>query len=146
MTQERRFAHATMIAPAPGFTARTMARIQTFERARARRRAMIGAGLLVIAAVAALLVALLWIGVFVAQVIATPSALVAVMNTSGFLADLAGTVVNALWISAVAFVLADTTQLLVYALFVCGLLLLWLRVVGGPFQWSPHTISSGESK
>ena len=146
MREQVEFKRPTMIAPAPGFTARTMARIQMYERARARRRTLIGAGLLIAAAVAALAVVVLWLGGLAAGLITSPSAFLAVMNTVALAADVLGTLTSALIVSAVAFLQAGTVQLLVYALIVCGLLLVWTRVVGGPFQWLPHTISSGELK
>ncbi|MBI5304625.1 MAG: hypothetical protein HY868_21000 [Chloroflexi bacterium] len=40
----------TMLSPTPGFTARVMTRIEAYERARARRRAVIGVIVLVVAA------------------------------------------------------------------------------------------------
>ncbi len=146
MREQAQFKRPTMAAPAPGFTERTMARIQLYERARARRRAMIGAGLLAITAAAVLLVVVLWLGSFVVSVIASPDVLVALLNTVSVLGDTLGTLTAALWIAGVAFVEAGSVQLLVYALVVCGLLLIWVRIVGGPFQWLPHTISSGDLK
>ncbi len=146
MRDQVQFKRPTMIAPAPGFTARTMARIEMYERTRARRRAMIGAGLLASAAMVALLVVVLWFGVLVAGLIANAEAFVTLMNVSGLMTDWVSTLTGAFWVSIVAFAQAGTVQLLVFALIVCGLLLVWVRVVGGPFQWLPHTISSGDSK
>ena len=127
--------HMTMISPAPGFTARVMAKIVERERAQARRRAAIGAGLLVAAAGA--LVALLGgVLVVVGFVFATNSdvilgsliALVPFVTTCT-------TLIEALWIS-VTVVSANigAVHMLAYALGVFVLTLLWVRVVAGSSQ------------
>ena len=127
--------HMTMISPAPGFTARVMAKIVERERAQARRRAAIGAGLLVAAAAA--LVALLG-GVLVAVgfVFATNSDVIlgSLIALAPFVTTCT-TLIEALWISVTLVAhKVSVVQMLAYALGVFVLTLLWVRVVAGSSQ------------
>ncbi len=136
-----------MMAPAPGFTGRVMARIAERERGAARRRAMLGIGLLV-AAAAVLLALVLGLLLLIAL---TPIDLPD-MLASGWVAlapvlDLFSPIAEALWVSTVAF--ADNVSMapvLVYALAVATITVLWARVVTGSTRLLPQPILTGEQK
>ena len=137
MQKEQRF---TMMSPSAGFASRVMARIEERERARARRRALIGAGLLVAAALALFALAGLWIATWISALVASPSAiLTALAAVSPVLGDL----VSALWVAALAILEnVNGVMLVAYASFVLALTIVWARVVTGPFQPS-STVSLG---
>ncbi|MBI4788013.1 MAG: hypothetical protein HY782_13325 [Chloroflexi bacterium] len=127
-----RESHVTMISPAPGFTARVMAKIAERERAQARRRVVIGAGLLAVAAtaLAALIGGAL---VVIAVVFAANSDVIlgSVIALAPFVTT--GTaLVEALWISVTVVAHnVSAAQVLAYALAVLVLTLVWVRVVAG---------------
>ncbi len=136
-----------MIAPAPGFTARVMARVAERERATARRRAMLGVGLLV--AVAAVLLALVGglLLLIALSGVDVPDMFVSVWVALAPVLDVFSPVVEALWVSTVAF--ADNVSMapvLVYALAVAVMTVLWARLVTGSTQLLPHLILTGEQK
>ncbi len=137
MQKDQQFA---MMSPSSGFTRRVMARIEERERANARRRAVIGAGLLV--AVTSTLFALvgLWIAAWISALLASPGAIfTALAAVSPMLDDL----LVAFWVAALAIVQnVNVALLLAYAAIVLALTLVWARVVTGPFQHS-STISLG---
>jgi hypothetical protein len=137
MQKEQRF---TMISPSSGFTARVMARIEERERAQARRRALIGASLLVAAALALFALVGLWAASWISLLLASPSAIFAALATvSPMLDDL----LDALWVAALAILQnVNGVILLAYASFVLALTVVWARVVTGTFQ-RPSTISLG---
>ncbi len=143
--REQMSRHVTMVTPAPGFTMRVMARIQERERQAARRRALVGAGLLALAGVAPFVLvgiglASLWIVLSSAPDWLT-SGIVAVSPAL----DLVGTILTALWLAGGAIVSLGSAQIVVYALVVLALTLLWVRVAGGSFQLAPHTVDMGGS-
>ncbi len=123
-----------------------MARIAERERARARRRAIIGVGALVLAAA----VPLLAFGTVTASaalmLLSSPQALLYGLVALAPYLRLIGTVVEAVWVGAGTLVAEGSLQLLVYALMVCALTFIWARIVVAPLQWSPHTLRVGESK
>ncbi len=130
--RQAQFRHATMVSPAPGFTIRVMARIEARERARARRQAIVGAGLLFLATgvVSALLAGLLLsvLGI----VLMNPDVFIATLVSLTPLVDFVTTIAEALWIAVG--VLAENisaAQMLTFALGVLALTLLWVRVVTG---------------
>ncbi len=133
-----------MVAPAPGFTARVMERIQVQERARVRRRTLVGAGLLAVSS-ATLLVLAGWMLLSVVEVfIVSPETIAPVWGGLELLVTTVQSIIEALWVAAVAFVVAvGSLQLLGYSLLAFALTLLWLRVVSGPFQ-RPFTRSRWE--
>jgi hypothetical protein len=129
-----------MMSPSSGFTPRVMARIEERERANARRRAVIGAGVLVAAASALFALVGLWIASWISALLASPGAVfTALAAVSPMLDDL----LAALWVAALAiWQNVNGVMLLVYAAVVLALTLVWARVVTGPFQHS-STVSLG---
>ena len=144
MRNETRF---TLMAPAPGFTSRVMARIAEHERVQARRRAVIGSVLLVLAAIAILVLVALWLVSVASVFIAAPSVLIAVLNAFASMAFWAGTFFESLW--TVAFLIAQNVgaaEMLALAVAVITLTTIWVSVVAGPFQRSSQTIFVGGPK
>lgn len=144
MRNETRF---TLMSPAAGFTSRVMARIAEHERAQAQRRAVIGAVLLVLAAIAILVFVALWLISVVAVFVATPSVLVAALNAFALLAFWVGKFFESLW--TVVFLIAQNVgavEMLALAVVVITLTAVWVRVVAGPFQLSSQTILVGGRK
>lgn len=138
---------ATMIAPRDGFTGRVMARIAERERTAARRRAMLGVGLLVAAAVGLLAFVGGVLLLMASTAVDVPDMLVSVWVALAPVLDVFSPVGQALWVSSVA--LADNVSLapmLVYALMVAAIVVLWARVVTGSTQLLPHSILTGEQK
>ncbi len=137
----------TMMAPAPGFTGRVMARIAERERAAARRRAMLGVGLLV-AAAASLLALVLGLLLLIALTpVDVPGMLASGWAALAPVLDLISPVAEALWVSTVAF--ADNVSValvLVYALVVATITVLWARMVAGSTRLLPQSILTGERK
>jgi hypothetical protein len=144
MRDEMRF---TMVSPAPGFTARVMTRIVEHERARARRRALIGSALLVSAAGAVLgfaaiqLVSALWI------LITNPQVVFATLDAFQVPTFWAGKVLEAFWIAANAIAEnLDPIQMMLGAVAIFALTMLWVRVVTGSFQLSQIVTSQGSNR
>lgn len=138
---------ATMIAPRDGFTGRVMARIAERERTAARRRAMLGVGLLVAAAVGLLAFVGGVLLLMASTAVDVPDMLVSAWVALAPVLDVFSPVGQALWVSSVA--LADNVSLapmLVYALMVAAIVVLWARVVTGSTQLLPHSILTGEQK
>lgn len=134
----------TMMSPSSGFTTRVMTRLEERERARARRRAVIGAGLLVAAAVAFVAVTTLWIAAWINVLLASPSALLATAQT---ILPLIGGFVEALWVAAAAILRAvDSVQMLAYAVIVLALTAIWARVVTGPSKFALTLSVGGQRK
>jgi hypothetical protein len=132
--------HFAMVSPAPGFTVRVMARLAERERARARRRALIGSALLVGAASAMLafaaiqLVSAIWI------LVTNPQVIVTLLNAFELLAFWVDKPLGALWIAAnVIAENLDPMQMTLCAAVVFVLTMLWVRVVTGSFQSSFST-------
>ncbi len=126
MQDQRRF---IMVAPAPGFTNRVMARWAERERARARRRALVGASVLV----GAVSVILLFAAVQLACVVWTGRHLVLSASLNALEALTLG--LGALWLVAKKMIFSlDLLHALVGALAVFALTMLWTRVVTGSFQ------------
>ncbi len=130
----------TMMSPSTGCTRRVMARLEERERAPARRRALIGAGVLVAAALVLFAIVGLWIATWIGTLLASPSAILTTLVTvSPVLADL----LDALWVAVLALLQnANGVMLVAYATVVLALTLVWARVVTGPFQHS-STVSLG---
>ncbi len=130
----------TMMSPSSGFAPRVMARIEERERANARRRAVIGAGVLVAAVVALFALVGLWIATWISALLVSPGAVFsALVTVSPMLDDL----LVAFWVAALAIVQnVNVALLLAYAAIVLALTLVWARVVTGPFQHS-STVSLG---
>ena len=134
--------HLAMVSPAPGFAVRVMARLAERERARARRRALIGSALLAGAASAMLafaaiqLVSAIWI------LVTNPQVIVTLLNAFELLAFWVDKLLGALWIAAnVIAENLDPMQMTLYAAAVFVLTMLWVRVVTGSFQssfWTNH--------
>lgn len=143
MSNETRF---TMVSPAAGFTSRVMARLAEREHAQARQRAMIGSALLVVAAIIIVALIVLWLVSWVAVIVATPQAIVSVLDACGTLAFWLGVALNAFGVAVVA--VADsigTMTMITLAVTVCALTGLWLRVVAGP-SFASQTIHVGGSR
>ena len=132
--------HFAMVSPAPGFAVRVMARLAERERARARRRALIGSALLAGAASAMLafaaiqLVSAIWI------LVTNPQVIVTLLNAFELLAFWVDKLLGALWIAAnVIAENLDPMQMTLCAAAVFVLTVLWVRVVTGSFQTSFST-------
>jgi hypothetical protein len=130
----------TMMSPSSGFTTRVMARIEERERALARRRAVVGAGVLVAAAAALFALVGLWIATWISALLVSPGAVFsALVTVSPMLDDL----LVAFWVAALAiWQNVNGVMLLVYAAVVLALTLVWAHVVTGPFQ-HPSALSLG---
>jgi len=140
MQNDARFNHAKMMSPSSGFTPRVMARIEERERAQARRRAVIGAGLLVAAASALFVLLGLWVAAWISILLASPSAIFTMLTA---VSPMLGDLLNALWVAALAILQnVNGAMLLAYASVVLALTVVWARVATGPFQ-RPSTISLG---
>ncbi len=133
--REQQMMRPTMVSPAPGFTARVMAELAVRERARARRRALFGAGMLLVAPLALMLFASVSIGSLVALVIANPDVIVTVLVTLAQTADVISAFVGAGW-TVVTVLGREVTfvQVVAFAVAVVGMTLLWVRVVGSSYQ------------
>lgn len=116
-----------MISPAPGFTARVMARIEERQRAEAQRRAWIGVGLLVIAAAIPLAALVAWLLQLLSGLYIIPDVAVQLLVT---LLPYA----LALGEFGLALLSLQGIQLLGYALFVLGLTFVWAHIVAGSSQ------------
>jgi hypothetical protein len=132
--------HLAMVSPAPGFAVRVIARLAERERARARRRALIGSALLAGAASAMLafaaiqLVSAIWI------LVTNPQVIVTLLNAFELLAFWVDKLLGALWITAnVIAENLDPMQMTLCAAAVFVLTMLWVRVVTGSFQTSFST-------
>ena len=137
MQKEQRF---TMMSPSSGFTARVMARIEERERAQARRCALIGASLLVAAALALFALVGLWAAAWISVLLVSPGA---VFTALAAVSPMLGGLLNALWVAALTILQnVNGVMLLAYASFVLALTVVWARVVTGTFQ-RPSTISLG---
>lgn len=144
MQNEARLNHAKMVSPSTGFASRVMARIDECERAQARRRAVIGVGLLVAAAVALLALVAIWIAGWISAVLASPEAIV---TTALAVSPLAGDWLDALRIAAFAILQnVNIVILLVYALGVLALTTLWAEIATGTFQPSLKVYVGGQRK
>jgi hypothetical protein len=140
---EQQMIQATMVSPAPGFTGRVMARVQAYERARARRRALIGAGVLAASAAGLVATAMFLVVSQIIALVTNPDAIPAAtdavgqtLNAVDALADAAGitTRVVAGDIGAI--------QILAFAVFVLMLTLVWVRVLNLSYQ-RPFTRAVG---
>ena len=132
--------HFAMVSPAPGFAARVMTRLAEHERARARRRALIGSALLVGAAIAMLMFVAIQLVVALWVLITNPQVIVSSLNAFAALTFWASKVFEAFWI--VAMVIAenlDAVPMTLCAAVVFALTMLWARVVTGSFQLSLTT-------
>ncbi len=137
MQKDQRF---TMMSPSNRFTPRVMARIDERERAQARRRAVIGAGLLVAAAIALLVLIVISIAAWIDVLLASPGA---IFTTLLAVSPLIGELLEAAWVVATALLRnMNGSLMLAYALSVLGLTVLWARVATGTFQ-SPLKIKVG---
>lgn len=144
MRNETRF---TLMTPAPGFTSRVMARIAEHEHAQARRRAVIGSVLLVLAAIAVLGLVAWWFISVASVVVATPSILVAVLNALASVMFWAAKFAELLWTVALIVVQnVGAVEMLALAVAVITLTAIWVRVVTGPLQLSSQSILVGGSK
>jgi uncharacterized membrane protein len=144
MRNETRF---TLMTPAPGFTSRVMARIAEHERAQARRRAMIGSVLLILAAIAVLGLVAWWLVSIASVFVTAPTVLVAVLNVCASMAFWVAKFFESLW--AVALIITQNVgavEMLALAIGVITLTAIWVRVVAGPLQLSSRSILVGGSK
>lgn len=136
----------TMMSPSAGFTSRVMARLTERERAQARRRAMIGSALLVVAAIIIVALIVLWLVSWVAVFVAMPQVIVSVVDVCVTLAFWLGVALDACLVVARAFAEnISAMSMLVLAVTVCALTTLWLRVVVGP-SFASQTIHVGGSR
>ena len=134
MRDETRF---VMVSPAPGFAARVMTRLAEHERARARRRALLGSALLVGAAIAMLVFAVIQLVAPFWVLVTNPQLIVILLNAFATLTFWASKVFEAFWIAAM--VIAENLDAMPMALcaaVVFALTMLWVRVVTGSFQFS----------
>jgi hypothetical protein len=124
--------HKRMIAPPAGFTVRVMARIEERERAQARRRAVIGATLLVVVAGIALALVCIWLTLWIGALLARPGTVISAVLALSPLADGLRVLLEALWVAASAVTRGVGGEvILAYALAVLALTILWARVATG---------------
>jgi len=140
MRSETRF---TMISPSAGFTARVMTRIEARERAQARRRAVIGAGLLVAAAVALFTLIAIWFASLVGSLLSNPAAIAATVQAVLPVVDL----LDAFRVAAFAILRnVNGMILLAYALGVLVLTTLWAEIATGTFRFPLTILAGGQRK
>jgi hypothetical protein len=132
--------HFAMVSPAPGFAVRVMARLAERERARARRRALIGSALLAGAASAMLAFAAIQLMLAIWILVTNPQVVMSTLDAFQVPAFWAGKVLEAFWIAAnVIAENLDPMQMTLCAAAVFVLTMLWVRVVTGSFQSSFST-------
>jgi len=130
-----------MMTPAAGFTSRVMARLAEYERAQARRRALIGSALLVIAAGVILILVAGWLSAWIAALITTPSALVSLRSTLATLVFWTRKFIEMVWTAMTVITdQVDASQRLMLGIGVFALTLIWVRVVIGPFRFSSTSV------
>ncbi len=135
----------TMVAPRAGFTSRVMARIAEHERAKARRRAMIGSALLIAFALIVLALIALWFVSWIVVFVTTPQLIVSLLNAFGTIVFWGSVVIGA--VSDAGQAIASSIgipQLAGLAITVCVLTVVWLRVVAGS-SFSSHATNMGGS-
>jgi uncharacterized membrane protein len=124
-----------------------MARIAEHERAQARRRAMIGSVLLILAAIAVLGLVAWWLVSIASVFVTAPTVLVAMLNVCASMAFWVAKFFESLW--AVALIITQNVgavEMLALAIGVITLTAIWVRVVAGPLQLSSRSILVGGSK
>jgi hypothetical protein len=133
----------TMVSPSAGFTSRVMTRIAEHERAKAKRRALIGSALLIVFALIVIALIVVWLASWVAVFVTTPQLIVSLLNAFATVAFWVGVALNGL--SVAASVVAENVgvpQMLSLAVIVGALTMLWLRIVAGS-SFSSQTILGG---
>lgn len=137
------YSQATLLSPRTGFAERVMARLEEREREQARRRALIGAGLLVLAGALVVSILFVWTAARISPLLADLSQVISWLSVFG---PLVGGLCEAVYV-AVRDVLetANNPLTLVYALATLGLTLLWARLVTGASE-HPLTQSSWEAR
>lgn len=143
MQNEARFNHATMVSPSTGFASRVMARIEERERAQARRRALIGIGLLVAVAIGAFALIAIWIAAWISALLSDPGAMVTMFQAVSPAIDL----LDALRVAGFA-ILQNVNGLvmLVYALIVLALTTLWAEIATGTIRLPLQVSVGGQRK
>jgi len=124
----------TMLSPAPGFTARVMTRIETYERARARQRALLGALLLVLAALVVVALGALSLAWWVFALAAQADGVTSIVIALAAALDNARIVLDVFWNAGmtVARNVHDAVWI-AYALLAVTLTMVWARVaIGAP--------------
>lgn len=124
--------HKTMLSPTPGFTVRVMTRIEAYERARARRRALLGIGLLVVAALIVSAFIIFSLALWVSALAEQPSLVSTAVTTFVSLFGHARVVLDAFWVAGLT--IARNVNEVVwigYALLAVGLTMVWTRVAVG---------------
>lgn len=124
--------HKTMLSPTPGFTVRVMTRIEAYERARARRRALLGIGLLVVAALIVSAFIMVSLALWVSALAEQPSLVSTAVTTFVSLFGHARVVLDAFWVAGLT--IARNVNEVVwigYALLAVGLTMVWTRVAVG---------------
>lgn len=120
----------TMLAPAPGFSARVMARIAERERVQARWRALIGIAVLALMALFVLALVSLLIAAWIAAFVIESGAMASVIVTLVTFVERLGALMNAIWLGAFTIAInVDNAGVLIYALGVLTLTMLWTRIV-----------------
>ena len=132
MQNEARIDSALMVSPSVGFASRVMARIEEHERAQARRRMVIGVGLIAAVAVAVFVSAAIWVAGWLSAMAASPEA---ILTTLLAVSPLAGDWLDAMRVAGIALLQnLNLAALLVYALGVLGLTTVWAEIATGTFQ------------
>jgi hypothetical protein len=124
--------HKTMIAPAPGFTARVMARIEEREQVRVRQRAMLGALVLIVAAIIVLATMIAVLVALIATFATSPSTFTSLVSVFAFIAERINVVLDALWTAMLVVTQnVDASIWVGYACVAFAVTLLWTRVAMG---------------
>jgi Na+-driven multidrug efflux pump len=143
MRNETYSTKATMLSPKDGFAERVIARLGERERLRARRRALVGAGLLVVAGAVVVSALAIWTAAWISPLLADPSQVISWLSV---FIPLVGGFSEAIGVTArVALESVNNPLVLAYALATLGLTLLWARFAAGTSQ-HPLTQSSWEVK
>jgi hypothetical protein len=127
----------TMVSPQSGFANRVMERVQTHKRIRARQRAVITAGLSVIALAGLIALAAFQLILQFEGLTTLPSSSVPLLVGMASFGEQALTLFDVVWLCVTTIVSSINILLLIaYVCVVTGMTVVWLRVAFGPFQYS----------
>ncbi len=143
MDKQAHFVPPTMAVPPPGFTARVMARIEQHERAKERRRTIVGAAVLLGAASLPFMSIAYLVALVGSQLWADPGSFLSALLALSPVVDVLVGLVDALTIGASTLFRVGSIQMFFFAVLVCALTFIWAYVVRGTLQFAPRTLSVG---
>lgn len=131
----------SMLTPAPGFSTRVMSRIETYERARARRRALIGAIVLVVAAMIVIALVAFSLATWLFALADDPGIVAKIVTVLVGVFQRARIVFDAFWVAGVTIERqVDQVVWVGYAVLVLALTMVWTRVVVGLPRFASITV------